>query len=230
MPRKRNPVIVAADAMDGMVGIVDELNRTVGKRLVPSAEALRGIVKQWQDSGPNLSKLDFSDPGLWKERLKAFRPTMISTKSGAARMNLLDNAPRAMTDRGGACVRFYAVCLFNSLVLNPLWQRLGGPCGRCDMYYVKSRLSQKLYCGARCASLVSAEKSTREKLDDDRADKLKRARSFIRQWDALKVRPDMYWKQWVHCADETITSKWLTRAINPKYNYGLQPPRKRRGR
>ena len=67
------------------------------------------------------------------------------------------------------------------------------------------------------------------RLTEERKDKLLRASRLIREWDALKIRPSIGWKQWVHSADRTISPKWLTRAANPnpKIGYGLKLPKKR---
>jgi hypothetical protein len=232
MPRKRNPVLVMADAMDGLVALVAELNRTTKHgEWAASAVELRGIVKQWQDSGPNMWKLIGANPGLWVETVEAFRPSLIPTKSGNMNMRLLDNAgaPGVMVSLGERGIRFYAVVWFNMLTLNPLWKKLGGPCARCDKYFVKSRLELDKYCPkSRCSSIASADKANRNKLEHEQKEKLARAEKLIEKWDALKHRPKMSWKRWVSDADQTITPKWLTRAINPDpdIGHGLQPPMK----
>jgi len=238
MPRKRNPVLVVADAMQGMNALVGELNRREGKEWAVSALELRKIVKQWQDSGPNLSKLWFSDLVLAQDMRKAFQPSLVPTKSGSAKLllinpicsrenfdNLIDcleGSPREPHDR------FFALAWFIALIVNPLWKNLGGPCARCKNYFVKKKIGRDKYCGSRCGSVVSADKANREKLNRERTEKLDRAKTLIQEWDALKRPPNMIWKQWVHDRDKTITPKWLTRATNPDsgIGYGLQPPMK----
>jgi hypothetical protein len=221
MRRVRESVIVSANALQGLQNIVAELNRVDGGGLAPSALALRGIVQQWQDSGPNLVKLCFSDLHLWAEAQHAFHPTLKLTKSGCAHVNFLSNigAPGVMASLGAAGVRHYALCFFNALLINPLWQKLGGPCVRCKNYYVKNRRNQKLYCGRRCGSLASAERCTRERLDRERKKKLDKARELAQRW--VTVSTDKDWKQWIHGKDKEITPKWLTIAAN---KYGLEPP------
>jgi hypothetical protein len=229
MRLRRHSVIVAADALNGLEALVAELNHSEGKKLSPSALEFRGIVKQWQDSGPNLWRLFGANPGLWAETQQSFRPSLIPTKNGNANMRLLDNAgaPGVMASLGQIGIRFFAVVWFNALTLNPLWRKLGGPCDRCEKYYIKKRRDQKVYCGRKCGRLISAEKSTRKRLDDERTKKVGRAQALIREWDTLRVRPKMDWKQWVHRRDKNITTKWLTTAINDKYGkYKLEPPQK----
>jgi hypothetical protein len=219
VPRKRNPVIVAPDALDELQFIIAELNRTEGNQkdaaFLPSALELRGIVKKWQDSGPNLWKLYSSDWGLWVETQKAFKPMLMPTKSGSAHIHAFANAgaPGVLNSRGKLGIRTYALIIFNSLTINPLWKKLGGPCARCEKYFLKKRANQFIYCARRCASLASAETSTRERLDNERTDKLTRASASVRAWDALRKRPAISWKEYVSQA-EKISKKWLTRAVN----------------
>jgi hypothetical protein len=223
MQQVRKSVIVLTDALRGLENIVAELNRVEGAELVPSALELRRIIQQWQDSGPNLAKLCFSDWRLWAEAQQAFHPTLRLTKSGCAQISFLSNigAHGVMTSLGAAGVRHYALCFFNALLINPLWQKLGGPCERCKKYYVKNRREQKLYCGRRCGSLASAERCTRERLNRARKQKLDQARELARRWRT--ARTDKGWKQWIHGKNSEITPKWLTIAVN---KYGLETPEK----
>lgn len=222
MPRRRIPQIITADAMDGLVELIAELNDRLGKAFSPSAQEFRAIVQTWDRNDRNLYLMEDSDRGLFAKIRAAFHPTMIAMKTGYVRISLRDHAPwSAMAKLGATGIRFYAMTQFVALVLNPLSRWLGGPCERCQMYYVKNRLSQQYYCGRKCAHLVEAEKNTNKKLKRERHVKLKRAEALIMEWDTMKIRPDMDWKRWIHGADRTITPKWLTIAVK---NYGLQSP------
>ncbi len=228
MRQRNHSVIVATDALSGLEALIAELNHREGEKWSPSALELRSIVKQWQDSGPNLWKLFGANPGLWAETQHSFKPSLIPTKSGNANMRLLDNAgaPGVMVNLGQIGIRFYAVVWFNALTLNPFWHKLGGPCDRCEKYYIKTRRDQKVYCGRGCGRFVSAKKSTRKRLDGERTKKVDRVQTLIREWDALRIRPQMDWKQWVHRRDNDISPKWLTTAINDKHGkYKLEPPK-----
>lgn len=221
---KRNRALVVADAMDGLKALVAELNRTQGKERAASAVALRDIVKQWQDSGPNLWRLYGANPGLWVESQSAFRPSLIPTKSGHANMRLLDNtgAPGVMESLGAPGIRFRAVVLFNALTLNPLWQKLAGPCARCGNYYIKKRASQKVYCSRRCGNAATAVARTRERIESERKDKLRRAKAGIKEWRSAKTQED--WKHWV-AKRASVDPRFLTRAVKKG---DIVPPKEKR--
>ena len=198
--------IFTADARQGLEQIIETLNSSSG-------DELRTIVKQWLDSGPNLSKLFGADPNLWAESQRAFHPSLIATKSGNAKMRLLDNAgaPGVMASHGKIGIRFHAMVLFNTLILNPLWQKLAGPCARCGDFYIKKRASQKVYCSRRCGNAATATIRTRERLEGERKDKLNRAKAVIFNWNSLKNRNSLDWKQWLAEHEPDITTKFVTR-------------------
>jgi hypothetical protein len=212
MQQRRKQTVDVADAMDGLKALVAELNRTQGGGWAASAVELREIVRQWQDSGPNLWKLYGSNPVLWAETVSAFRPSLIPTKSGHANMRLLDNtgAPGVMESLGTPGIRLYAVVWFNALTLNPLWGKLAGPCARCGNYYIKKRELQKVYCSRRCGNAATAVARTRERIKSERKDKLLRAKTAIREWRSAKTQED--WKHWV-AEHANVDPRFLTRAI-----------------
>ena len=222
MPRKHNKTVVIADAINGLKNLVLELNRTEGRQLTAVAIELRGIVKQWQDSGPNLWKLFGGNPELWAETQTAFRPSLVPTRSGHANLRLLDNAgaPGVMEELGRHGVRFYAVVLFNALTLNPQWKKLAGPCARCGDYYIKKRELQKVYCSRQCGNAATAIARTRERIKGERDDKLSRAKVAIREWRSAKTQEN--WKHWV-AIHSGVDQRFLTRAVNKG---DLVPPTK----
>jgi hypothetical protein len=215
MQRKRRPVIFVADAMEGMKALVAKLNRTEGEEWDASALELREIVKQWQDSGPNLSKLFHADPTLFVESNRAFRPSLIPTKSGHANLRLLDNAgaPGVMASLGKIGIRFEAMVWFNALTLNPLWQKLAGPCARCGNYYIKKRASQKVYCSRRCGNAATAVARTRKRTEDERKDKLLRSKAALREWRSTATQED--WKPWV-AKRAGVDLRFLTQAVTKR--------------
>ena len=218
--RNERAVIATPDAMADLQNLVSELNRAEENGLAPLALELRKIVSAWMDSGPNLVEFHFANLPLWHEAMKAFRPSLVPTKSGCARILFTANAgpPGALTSLGKAGVRFYALCLFNSLIVNPLWQKLAGPCPRCNRYYIKKRKSQKVYCSRRCGNTSTAIARTGKQRQDARKDDLKSARKAIR-----KLKPTREgWKE-VVSKETGLTVKWLTRA---EHYFGLKPPRK----
>jgi hypothetical protein len=220
---KRNQAL-SIDAMGALEALVAELNRIKGAELAATAIELRDLVKAWHESGPNLLALHAANPGLWIETQKAFRPSIIPTKSGYANLHLLHNAgaPGVMESLGKAGVRFYAVVWFNALTLNPLWSKLAGPCARCGNYYIKKRASQKVYCSRRCGNAATAVARTRQRIANERKDKLSRAKASLREWRTANTQED--WKSWV--AKQTdIDSRFLTRAFKKDE---LKPPTKGR--
>ena len=56
----------------------------------------------------------------------------------------------------------HALSEFMQLITNPLWWKLGGPCERCDDYYLKKRKGQKRFCSQRCGSATTATAATQK--------------------------------------------------------------------
>ena len=215
---------IATDAVDGLEDLVAQLNLTEGDQLAATALELRKLVKEWHESGPNLSKLYGAHPALWTETQAAFRPSIIPTKSGHANLSLVTNAgaPGVMASLGEPGIRFHAVVWFNALTINPLWHKLAGPCARCGNYYIKKRASQKVYCSRRCGNAATAVARTRERIRNERKDKLLRAKAAIREWRTTNTQQD--WKRWV--AERTgVDPRFLTRAVTNKH---LKSPTKGR--
>jgi hypothetical protein len=104
---------------------------------------------------------------------------------------------------------FLAIQYFGALTVLD-WHKLGGPCGRCQKYYIKRRASQKVYCSRRCGNATTATLRTAEQRDRERKEKLQRAQKAIQQWKLSAKRTK--WKEFVS-KKTALTSKWLTRAI-----------------
>lgn len=181
---------IGGDARKGLEYTVEYLNSS-------SAGELRSIIRTWQDSGPNTIKLFGQHPELWAESVKAFQPALMPTRTGGAYLNFVTNmgAEGEIEKLGAAGTRFKAFVLFNSLMLNPLWPKLGGPCERCGKFYIKKRASQKVYCSRQCGNAATALARTRERIERERNDKLDRAKAAMKEWKREKPGDD--WRPWV---------------------------------
>jgi hypothetical protein len=98
------------------------------------------------------------------------------------------------------------------LIVHPQWHKLGPPCDRCKLYFVKRRNTQKRYCSRRCGNAATAVFATQAQRNEVRAEKLRRARRAAEKWIGIATRKD--WKTWVHKRERDITPKFLTRAVN----------------
>lgn len=195
--------------------------------------ALSRLIKSWQASGPNLKKMMHADFGQWRDVQESWKATWLPTRTGRAHLLLLPDLPPGHMKKGqdGACrptPEGGALLLFYSLTLNPEWDRLGGPCERCARYYVMNTVRHKKYCSRRCSSFATATASTRKRLDEEHADKLRRAQAAAQMWP--KIRTILNWKQWVSRKEPDITPKWLTRTVNKGELRSPQSRRKVSGR
>lgn len=191
------------NALQGLNFVVKALN-------APRGGELRGLVKLWQESGPNTARLFGENPALWAESQKAWHPTLTPTRTGAMGINYVTNAgvDGAMESLGPAGERFKAVVLFNSLLVNPLWAKLAGPCARCGKFYIKKRTSQKVYCSRTCGNAATAVESSRQKIAAERKGKVQQVKAALAEW--RKAKPKMDWKPWVS-ARTGIDLRFLTR-------------------
>jgi hypothetical protein len=100
---------------------------------------------------------------------------------------------------------------FMTLITNPQWELLGGPCNRCGDYYLKMTKRQKTYCSRACSSKATAIPAVRLKRQKEHAYKIRKAQVTIDEWSGKKR--SLPWKEWV--SNQTgYTVKWITRAIN----------------
>ncbi len=115
--------------------------------------------------------------------------------------------------------RTAAVALFFQFITGP-FQKDIGRCKRCrKFFWNRSGRKDKVYCGSRCASAVTATARTRERRTQERRDKLRSAQNAIRTFNRLsperRSRIGPLWASWV--AEEAapgVTSNFITRAIN----------------
>jgi hypothetical protein len=177
---------------------------------------LREIVGDYQASGPNLQWFSRDWPTTWTNvtRYWTARPVELAPgPSGGA------GFVHTFADRLGRTPYEEALRFFLLLIINPEWDKLAGPCARCDNYYIRRTARNKVYCSRACGTSATAIAAVRKRRDEEHADKLRRAREAAQQW--IKSRSRFDWKQWISRKEPDITVKFLTRAAN---NGNLKAP------
>jgi hypothetical protein len=199
-----------------LLNVCEVLN---SQRKTERGEAFIRLFTRWREA-KSLAAMLGADPGLNGDLSRAILPVVFepSQKGKSGKYVVTPLAPFEDDPES------FAIWLFAHMVINPLCEYLAGPCDRCGAYYVKKRVSQKKYCSKRCGRIATAKRSNIAKLETEREEKLERARAHIQKWESLKKPPMKDWKLWVAGRDHTITTNWLTRAVNPTIGYGLQPP------
>jgi hypothetical protein len=182
---------------------------------------LKNLVERWKASGPNLQKMVHEDDDLWKDLQAAWLPEWFPSPGARAFYALLPGTLGHDDDTHSRRAR----SLFAALVVNPHCELLGGPCDRCHRYFLKSRRSQKRFCGQRCASLDSAKRSAVAKATAERKSLLESAARFWPRWTERKHPIRSLWVarrvnatpkkmkvngKWKRVA-RTITQKWISR-------------------
>jgi hypothetical protein len=167
---------------------------------------LRRLVRNWQASGPNLKKMFEKDPELEKRCMHG-RTLLVPTRTGRGYLSWLPNPlnyqPFSQRDT--------ALTHFMSLIVDPEWELLGGPCPRCDNYFLKKAHRKQISCSRKCGAATTAVETRRKKLRELYEEKLRTAEEAIAAWKGSRTRQD--WKIWV--ANETgLSLNWLTHAVN----------------
>jgi len=169
-------------------------------------QELRRLVSLWIESGPHLGLFFKRNPDL-QEFCMHGRTILMPTREGLAQLGWLPHSShhriKTQEDR--------ALALFTELLVNPGANQLGGPCARCNSFYVKNTKRQKVYCSRDCGSVQTAMSATQRSRRLAYNKKLAKAERRIERWmNGRRGRP---WK--VSVADGVeITIKWLTRAVN----------------
>jgi hypothetical protein len=176
---------------------------------------LRKLVRAWQESGPNLAKMLDADKALAR-RADHGVTRLLPTNTGKGHLLWLPTPPGF----NPLSWKDHALAHFLDLVVNPLWYKLGGPCARCDRYYVKKTTLQKTYCSRTCGSTFTANFAVRKARKKEHVEKLQRAQLAADAWRITRTR--LPWKQWVSNKTK-LTVKWLTRATN---NGQLREPKR----
>jgi hypothetical protein len=235
MTRREQPVLVGLQ-VDFPQSRFFRLDRTDLDRIVKTlnwkprgglslyAEPLIGLMEKLKVHGGNLKKMMDGDPELSKVVAEVCVTRWMPSTNRRAHLVLQPCwkhiETRTDAGAGGPAMRpeRYAALLFHVLTLNPECDKLAGPCARCAQYYIKKRASQNKYCSRRCGNAATAIARTREKLRQEREDKIKRVKAALRTWRAVRGKED--WKVFVS-RKTGIDRRFLTR-----HQIELQPPKK----
>jgi hypothetical protein len=201
---KAKPVLLGEPNLDQLKGICTGLNSEE-----PWGAELRRLITLWQRSGPNLKAMVYADHSLWNDLTKAFRVLWLPSRTGRSYLQLM---PKGDSLDPNSTARFE----FLSLTLNPDCDKLGGPCPRCEKYFIRKTARLSVYCSPRCASQDSAIKRTNEVREERHKDKLALAEKARDRWKELlrKGRTKKDWKEWIAASNPEITVRFLTRAVN----------------
>ena len=184
-----------------------------GKESEELRSGLRKLVEAWQKSGPNLAKM-LSEDKVLAARTRHGQTHLVPTQNGHGWLIWMPTPEPCEI----ASWQDEALAQFMALIVNPQWFKLGGPCLRCDKYYVKKTSRQKTYCSRRCGLIETATAATRKRRERERVRKLGQAQAVADHWVTIRTR--VHWKDWVS-ARTKLTTKWLTRAVNKG---DLKPP------
>lgn len=192
------------------------LNQKPQGQPTPYAEALICLMERLKECGGNLKKMMDGDPQLAEAVAEVCVTRWMPSTNGTAYLVLqpvLKHILKRERAEQGPAMRpeRYAALLFHVGTLNPEWDKLAGPCARCGQYYLKKRASQKVYCSRGCGNAATAVARTRARLDQEHADKLRRAQAAMQKWASTRTKDD--WKVFVSKREPDITPKFLTRAV-----------------
>lgn len=224
---KRKPVLEAVDCRglslpDDVIPILNDF------RTDPDYEAvvgeLRRLVKAWTDSGRNLERMLESHleliPFIGGDRGLFFPLRTVALFDGSGlRIEIVGNGPSMKSTAPGSqeAGKYCARMFFIELLLNPERDRLSEhPCPRCNCYFIKKTLRQKVYCSRKCGLRHTAALSTMKRLKAEHEGKLRIARQLARGWASSRTKEG--WKSWIcKTADgrsHDLTPRFLTRAVN----------------
>jgi hypothetical protein len=219
-------VAVGEQGKEDLASICDVLNSSQHREL---RGRLRKLMTEWRSSGPNLQRMmaERENRPLFKAMSAALCVKWTPTNDGRAQFIVVSNYESLAKEFGDDRIsqngpsgeweptpEAESWVLFSLFLLNPECDQLAGPCGRCDRYYVKKRSSQKIYCSRRCGNAATAVARTSQRLKTEHKDKMQRASLAIREWNALKTRPAVDWKAWLHKRLPDVSSKFVTRWVN----------------
>jgi len=206
------PILIGQPDFSQLEVICDALN-TSKASWVPE---FRRLILRLQQSGPDLQAMMYEDQALWRDLSTAYSVKWLPSKTGRSHLALMPAGdPRDP--------RSTARYLFLALTLNPDWARLGGPCPRCERFFIRKTAKMSTYCSHRCASRATATEATAKARLEEHTDKLVRAEKAKLEWEKVrrKGRTKKAWKEWVEACEPDITIRFLTRAVNKGE---LQPP------
>jgi len=99
---------------------------------------------------------------------------------------------------------------FLNFLLNPHNEYFGGPCRKCNRYFIgKTRRRKRVYCSQACGRTVSSRQATKQKRELVRTELVKKIEEEIAGMD---FSPD--WKRRIVKRCPEITLHIITRALN----------------
>lgn len=179
----------------------DKLQRETPSRL-------RHFVEIWKRSGRNLKRMwrDYYTECLYINEYYKAQPIQLAwTDSNWAGIT------HTFLDHQGNTRDEEAARFFLTLIWNSQNEKLGGPCARCDKYFIRRTAGNTKYCSRSCGLRATAIAATLRKRAEEHADKLRRARKAAESW--RKARTKLDWKQSVSKQEPDITPNFLTRAV-----------------
>jgi hypothetical protein len=179
---------------------------------------LRRLIGLWQDSDRNLSLLFKRHPEL-QSACRAGKTFLIPNRDGKAQLAWSPD----LGDLQSSFQKKEALRLFVQFLVNPLSDKLQGPCARCDDYYLQSRPNNKIYCKRQCGSAKTALAAIQASREEVKNTRLEAAKKAVIEWEN---KPNGDWKESVakrvsDCSRDPVTVKWVARAIT---NGELDPP------
>ncbi len=183
-------------------GVCDVLN---AEKDTERGRELVGLLKEWMDA-PSLHAMLQNNVAIGADLHHAvMQPFFVAGKKHKYGFyQVIPDGPNEHDPHS------FTVWMFANLVTNPLCEKLAGPCARCGNYYIKRRASQTVYCSRRCGNAATAVARTRERIETERKDKLRRAKTAIREWRSAKTQED--WKHWV-ARRASVDLRFLTQAV-----------------
>jgi hypothetical protein len=179
-------------------------------------QVLQRYVDSWIDSGLEVGRWQRNNPDLLEKinrQLGKLRLHLGIQGSGKAKL-FIDKPylPKGHSDLDAAQ-------RFASLVTGPLAGKIG-KCKRCQQYFAAFKGSKnKVFCSRKCATGLTALKSTRERRKRERQEKIAKCQQALMEY--RKKKPRKGWKEFVS-KEAGVTIKWLTRAVN---QHVIIPPR-----
>jgi hypothetical protein len=172
-------------------------------------QELRHLIDEWERSGRNLLKLFKRNPYL-EESCTEGKTYLGPTRDGVAQLAWLP----VLKGRHVSPQKYGALTLFTQFLVNPLSLKLGGPCKRCDRFYIKSDPRNKAYCSRTCGKENTARASTKRRRKEEDDGKVLKAQLAIEQ--LMQKGPfGKDWKKRVATKMHSgVTEKWVTRALN----------------
>jgi hypothetical protein len=227
---QRFAAYIGEDTARSLQGVVSMLNEGNPEHplYAQSRANLVQLIENWQVAqrstlrDPFEIEVDAPKPRLLKMRLPAGAPNLLEIQKNL-KVTLSPAGPGASYTIDYNPGRKWtawdlAYQQFVRLVTNPECEKFGGPCPRCEKYFVRKTAKPSVYCSRRCASQDTAVKRTVEVRKQQHENKLRVAKQAIAKWENLSIqrRAKQGWKEYVagyHPGAE-ITTKFLTRAVN----------------